>query len=118
MDDAIKKSILQMAHGAFMERADYEMSRIMENILDVNTPAKDKRKLTITMEFKPDETRQNIAVNTTAKSTLAPTKPVTTFLFAADGENIVEMAPQIPGQMGLDGGTQEAPPSLKIIKFA
>lgn len=41
MDEATKKSILQMAHGAFMERADYEMSRIMENILDVNTAARD-----------------------------------------------------------------------------
>lgn len=118
MDEATKKSILQMAHGAFMERADYEMSRIMENILDVNTAARDKRKLTITMEFKPDDTRQNIAVNTTAKSTLAPTKPVTTFLYAVDEDNIVEMAPQIPGQMGIDGDMQEAPPSLKIIKFA
>ena len=27
----ISKSILEMARGAFMERADYEMTKVMEN---------------------------------------------------------------------------------------
>lgn len=53
-----QKSILQMARGAIQERSDYEMSRIMENILDPNTKATEKRKLTLTLEFKPDDTRQ------------------------------------------------------------
>ena len=30
------KSILEMCNGAFQERADYEMSRLIENIMDVN----------------------------------------------------------------------------------
>ena len=33
-----EKKILEMARGALMERADYELSRVVENILDVNTP--------------------------------------------------------------------------------
>ena len=28
------KSILEMAHGAIMERADYEMKKVLDNILD------------------------------------------------------------------------------------
>lgn len=118
MDPSTQKSILQMARGAIQERADYEMSRLLANILDANTSPTAKRKLTLTLELKPDDDRQTITVSCTAKSTLAPTNPVVTSLYVADGENVVEMVPQIPGQYGMDGETQEAPPSLKIIKFA
>ena len=37
-----QKSIIDMAHGAFKERADYEMAKILENILDPNTKAEKK----------------------------------------------------------------------------
>ena len=63
MDNSTHKSILQMARGAIQERADYEMSRLLANILDVNTKATAKRTLTLTLELKPDDTRQNIAVS-------------------------------------------------------
>ncbi len=33
------KSILQMARGAIMEWADYEVSRLLQNIFDPNTSA-------------------------------------------------------------------------------
>ena len=118
MDPTTQKSILQMARGAIQERADYEMTRLLANILDPNTSATAKRKLTLVLELKPDDTRQNIAVSVTAKSALAATNPVTTSLYVADGENVVEMVPQIPGQFGLEGMEQEAPPSLKLINFA
>lgn len=48
---------------------------------------------------------------------LAPTNPVVTSLYVADNDNVVEMVPQIPGQFGIDGSEQEAPPALKLIKF-
>ena len=101
-----------------MERADYEMTRLIANALDPNTSATAKRKLTLTLELKPDDTRKNIAVNVTAKSALAATNPVTTTLYVVDEENVVEMVPQIPGQFGIDGNEQEAPPSLKLVKCA
>lgn len=53
-----KKSILQMARGAIQERADYEITKILENILDPNTSATAARKLTITLTLKPDDTRR------------------------------------------------------------
>lgn len=118
MDPNTQKSILQMARGAIQERADYEMSRLLSNILDANTSPTAKRKLVITLELKPDDDRQTITVSCTAKSTLAPTNPVVTSLYVADEDNVVEMVPTIPGQYGLDGTVQEAPPSLKIIKLA
>lgn len=116
MSDYAQKSILQMARGAIQERADYEITKILDNILDPNTTATAKRKLTITLTLCPDDTRQNITVGVVAKSTLAPTNPVTTSLFVADEETIVEMVPQIPGQYDMDGGEQSPPPMLKLIK--
>ena len=118
MDNSTHKSILQMARGAIQERADYEMSRLLENILDPNTAATAQRTLTITLKLKPDDTRQNIAVSCVAKSTLAATNPVTTSIYVADEETIVEMVPQIPGQTAIDAPDQEAPPLLKLIKNA
>lgn len=118
MEGYTPKSILQMARGAIQERADYEMTRILENIQDFNTSPTAKRKLVITLELKPDDTRQNIAVSCTAKSTLAATNPVTTALYVANEDTIVEMVPQIPGQMDMDGNETSAPPSLKLVKFA
>lgn len=112
-----QKSILEMARGAIQERADYEITRLLGNILDPNTAATAKRKLTITLELKPDDDRQSIAVSVTAKSTLAPTNPVVTSLYVADKETIVEMVPQVPGQLAVDGNEQEAPPTLKLVKF-
>ena len=117
-----RASILQMAKGAFGERVDYEMERVIDNILDTNTKATAKRKITLTIEFVPDDERQTIGVSVTAKSTLAATNPVTTSLFITgngDGEMVVaEMVPQIPGQMNIGGEVQESPKILKLVKNA
>jgi len=114
-----KTSILEMSRGAIMERVDYEMGRVVDNILDLNTAAAKKRKLTITLELTPDDERRQIVVQTTAKSTLVPTTPIVTSLYVTAGTSgelaVVEMVPQIPGQMGLDGGEQKSP---KVLKFA
>lgn len=122
MDDTMKKSILEMARGGFLERVDYEMAKIVDNILDANTKATAKRKLTITMELSPDDDRSSLGVSFVAKSTLVPTNPVNTMLYisgeTSTGEvQIVEMVPQIPGQLGFDGQEQEPPSTLNLIKF-
>ena len=114
-----RKSILQMAKGAFEERVDYEMERVIDNILDRSTKATAKRKIVLTIEFVPDDDRQMIGVSVTAKSTLVATNPVTTSLCITSDHNgemvVAEMVPQIPGQMAMGGEIQESP---KILKFA
>lgn len=62
-----RSSILQMARGAFQERVDYEMGRVVDNILDLNTKATAKRKITLTIELTPDDERQTISVAVQAK---------------------------------------------------
>lgn len=117
-----KKSILEMAMGAFQERADYEMSKIIDNILDPNTNATKKRTLTVTIEITPDSERQNLRVHTTVKSKLEPTNPVSTALYISGDQNgeptVVEMVPQIPGQMSVNGYEQPEPAVLRIVKNA
>lgn len=81
-----RSSILQMARGAFQERVDYEMGRVVDNILDLNTKATAKRKITLTIELTPDDERQTISVAVQARATLAPTNPVATALcITSDG---------------------------------
>lgn len=113
-----KESIMQMAGGAFLERVDYEMNKVVDNILDPNTKPTKTRKITVTIELTPDDERSKINVNVTAKSTLAPTNPVgTTLAFMSDknGEpTLAEMVPHIPGQLFLNGGEQEEPKILKL----
>ena len=114
-----KKSILEMSMGAILERVDYEMGRVLDNILDPNTKPTGKRKITISLELVPSADRRTITVLTTAKATLVPTDPVTTSLYITNqpstGEMVVaEMVPLVPGQTALDG-TEQAQP--KILNF-
>ena len=122
MNEEQRTSILQMARGAIQERADYEMARILDNILDPNTEARAKRKLQLTIEFRPDDDRQVIAVSVTAKSALCPTNPVSTSLYITGDERgeatAVEMIPNIPGQTDMFGSEQEPAAVLKLAKNA
>ena len=115
MDERARKSILEMCGGAFQERTDYEMQRLIDNILDPNTNPTAKRKLQVTIELTPDADRTTIGVSCSVKSTLAPTYPVATMLYVAANDTVIEMTPQIPGQMGFDGEEQEPPAQLRLI---
>lgn len=114
-----KKSILEMSAGAIMERVDYEMGKVLDNIMDPNTKPVAKRKITVTLELTPSADRNTITVQTTAKSSLCPTDPITTSLYVTDlpdtGEMVVaELLPQVPGQFSMDGNVQENP---RILNF-
>ena len=118
MDTNIKNSILDMATGAIKERVDYDVTKVIDNILDLNTKAQAKRKITLTIEFAPDEDRKRISISVTSKATLCPTNPVSTALAFVPNQKgeaqLVEMVPQVPGQMALDGSEQAAPKLLKL----
>lgn len=86
MED-IRSSILQMAKGAIQERVDYEVTRVIDNILDVNTKPTEKRKVVLTIEMKPDEARQVITLSASAKSTLAATTRLSSGTPSATGLN-------------------------------
>ena len=113
-----RSSLLQMAKGAIQERVDYEVSRVVDNLLDVNTDAKAKRKVTLTITMTADDDRRVVKVEASAKSTLAPVTPIgTSLVITADGNGemmLAEIIPQVPGQISMEGTVQEAPKILKI----
>ena len=110
------KSVLEMARGAIAERADYEMTRIIQNIMDVNTRPDRKRTLTLILEITPDAERKNLRLMCTAKSKLEPTNPVSTSLYITNDENgdfaVVELMPA--EQLDLFSAEQELPALLRL----
>ena len=112
-------SILEMAMGAIEERVNYEMERTIRNIMDLNTSATAKRKVVVEITPQPDDERRVISVSAISKSTLAPTVPIKTALYMgveSTGElRVVEMTPNIPGQLSIAG---DIAPEPKILKLA
>ena len=112
------KSIIEMCGGAFIERADYEIGKILENIADVNTEPNKKRTLTLKFEFTPNMDRNIIKVIFKAEKKVVPYTPVETGLYLKTengNSKAYELIPDIPGQMGINGTIQTEPTELKII---
>jgi len=106
-------SILELANGAILERADYELQRIIDNIRDPNTRPDKKRSLVLTIDFLPNFERDNIRLNVTAKSKLEATNPIATQMYITENDNeeliAVELTQNIPGQTNVFGDIQEEP---------
>lgn len=82
MEKYIDFNIAELQEGAIQEKIEKEVELIMSNILDLDTDATKKRKLTITIDFTPDENRQVISLDAQVKSTLAPQVSVATTMLA------------------------------------
>jgi hypothetical protein len=96
-----------MANGAIQEKLDCELEKIFNNIHDPNTEAKDKRAITIKLEFTPDDNRQTVKVNSNISIKLANVKDVSmTVLTGKDLSNgkieAKELKSNIPGQTYFD----------------
>ena len=118
MENDARSSLLQMAKGAIQERVDYEVTRVVDNLLDMNTDAKAKRKVTLNIVMTTDDDRRVVKVEASAKYTLAPVTPIGTSLVITADKNgemmLAEIIPQVPGQISMTGEEQEAPKILKI----
>lgn len=107
----------QFAGGAFTAQINRELKKVAKNIQDPNTDATAKRKITVVMEFKPNEARDFVTTGVQAKATLAPALgAVTAFNVGTDlktGEvQAAEIGKQLPGQMAMvleDTGDEEDP---------
>ena len=115
------KSILEMAKGAFLERVDVEIKKVIDNIRDPMTSAKAKRKINMTLVFEPDNDRNNITVWFEVKSALSAMNPSKTTLYIAgessDGiPRVLEMTAQEPGQLDMFGGEEPQRAQLRIIR--
>ena len=60
------------AGGELSRQINRDIEAVMRNFVDPNTDVKAKRKITVTIEFKPNEQRNFITTNVNSKPTLAP----------------------------------------------
>lgn len=103
----INLNLSEMAEGGIQEKLDLELQKVLDNIQDLNTEAGAKRKITLTLEFKPDDNREIIATTSAFKTTLAPTVGVATTILTGRNENTgmieaSELKSRVKGQMYMD----------------
>ncbi len=114
-------NLLEVASGAIGERLAYELAKVVDNISDPNTKPDAVRKLQLTISFKPDAERKSIQMSTQVKPTLVPTNNIETALYLTKDRGnaaLVEMVPQVPGQLAIDGTEQARPKVIQIVKTA
>lgn len=96
-----------LAGGAFAEKVNEALVQVGENIQNQNTEATKKRKITITMTFAPNKTRQLVNKQIGVTTTLAATEAVDTQMVMGmnmrTGQlEIGEYDGQIRGQMSIN----------------
>ena len=101
-----------IAGGALQLKFNKAMEAVVANLLDPNTPSKDKRKITIEMTFVTDEERTQVASTVSVKQKLAPLHPINTQFGIGkdlkDGGNFIEEYGQhLPGQLALNENLNE-----------
>lgn len=118
----IPLSIETLYCGGAVERIKSEIQRVLENIIDPNTPPKATRKVSLTMTIKPNEQRNMAEVLVATSSTVCPASPIETSIYIGanpmTGEiGASEMASgENPMQNILPGA--ESSMTGKITKFA
>lgn len=80
MEKQIDLPLSHLASGAIQEKLDGELQKVFDNIHDPNTDPKDKRAITIKLEFKPDENREVISLSSDFTTKLAKVEGVATTL--------------------------------------
>ena len=94
----------QLAGGTLQEKFDREITRVIDNMQDPNTPFGEKRKITINISFVQNEMRDDAKIEISLNSKLAGViSAKTNFSMGKDlksGEVLVrEYGKGIPGQM-------------------
>lgn len=111
-----KLDINLLAGGAVREALEYALDDIFQNIKDLNTKAEKSRKLTLTIEFKPDESRQVIKTSFNTKTSLVPVNSICTQLLLDKVGNktvATELLKQNPNQIAIE----DLEDSKKIISM-
>ena len=99
--------LTHIADGGLQEKLDKELEKVFNNILDLNTEAKAKRQVTITLTMSANEDRTVVDTILGVKTKLAPQNAVaTTILVGRDYDTGLvhanELKSTVPGQMYFD----------------
>ena len=111
-DKRIDLPLSELAQGAIQEKLDYELNKIFDNIHDPNTEPTDKRTVTIKLDFKPDDNRQTVTVDSNFTTKLANVKGVATTVLT--GKDLTtghvqakELKSNMPGQTYFDDNAEQ-----------
>lgn len=119
--DMNKINIKDVAGGALQEQFQKSFEKIIENMKDVNTSFKPKRKMIMTMTFEQDEAREQIVTSISFQEKLAPRNSVNTMYSVGHdirtGKVMVEEfgIGVIPGQIRLSDYVAEQMIDGKLI---
>lgn len=101
-----KVDLKEIVGGALQEKFNKSFERVVENLQDVNTSFKVKRKICVELSFVQNEARDDVSVGVSVVEKLAPQAPMTTSF--AIGKNLEtgevyaeEYGKQIKGQMSI-----------------
>ncbi|HIY91564.1 MAG TPA: replication terminator protein [Candidatus Companilactobacillus pullicola] len=103
----INFNLSEIAEGAVQAKFAKEVEKVCKNILDLNTDATKKRKITISLTYIPNDQRNSVDVVVETKSTLAPQVGTSTTMLLDRDLNTGYMAAnelksKIPGQTYID----------------
>lgn len=115
-----KISISEIAAGDFQQQFQESFEKIIENMKDLDTPYKNKRKMVITLTFEQPEERDRFSCDIQFVEELTPKAPISTYYTAerdAYGTmNVTEYGPaSIPGQMSLNDYMTEQTIDGKVV---
>lgn len=123
-----KVNLEEFAGGALQEKFDIAMAQVLANMLDPNTPWKNKREINIKISFEQNEDRDDTTVDVSVVPKLAASKSIGTRM--AIGKNIKtgelyaeEYGNQLRGQMSFDDlekedfSKEEAPNEKTVVDF-
>lgn len=102
-----KVNLEKFAGGALQEKFDRAFEQVTENMLDVNTPYKNKRVITVKVALTQNESRDDSVAEVSVETKLAPASPIKTqFALQRDLKTgkvfASEYGPGIRGQISLD----------------
>ena len=102
-----KVNLETFAGGALQEKFDAAMEQVLKNMMDPNTPWKNKRGITIDVTFEQNEDRDDASVGVAVKTKLAAVKPIGTRMSIGHdiktGETYAEeYGTQVRGQMSME----------------
>lgn len=115
-----KVELKDLVGGALQEKFNKAFEKVIDNLQDVNTSYKNKRKITIQLDFTQNEARDDVHVEVAVVEKLAPQTPMSTsFAIGKDlktGETYAEeYGKQIKGQMSLSDLAPEQVIDGKVV---
>lgn len=108
----------ELADGALAEKFQQVLAKVVDNLRDVNTSYKTKRKITIQLDFIQDESGEDVRCDVAVGCKLAQPRPMSTRLaigrdLRTDELYVAEYGKQIKGQMSIDDIVKAAEPEEK-----